>query len=156
MYEKVAGVAAYRQRRLDLAEQVVATRCSENYFLRERIQSLDKQARFTFSCLYSAYQYRNKFVHQGLPFPQTVTHTTELAEDSGINYLNPAEVISLRKRLSPGGGVQAEDLFDIHSVVADTEEAAEFRDLYFKLLPTWHFLKRVAREAILIEFKKIG
>jgi hypothetical protein len=155
VYEKVAGVAAYQQRRLDLAEQVATTRCSENHVLRERIQSLEKQARLTFSCLYSAYQYRNKFVHLGLPFPNTVTLTVNSAEDSGMNYLNPVEGISFIKRQS-SGGVKTGDLFDIHSVVADVEEAARFRDLYFKLLPTWHFLKRVAREAILIEFKRIA
>lgn len=155
VYEKVARIAAYQQRRLDLAEHVVSARSSEDHVLRERVQSLEKQARLTFSCLYSAYQYRNKFVHLGLPFLDIVAQTINSAEDSGMNYLNPAEGISFIKRQS-SGGVKTEDLFDIHSVVADAEEAARFRDLYFKLLPTWHFLKRIAREAILSEFKKIA
>jgi hypothetical protein len=155
VYEKVAGIAAYQQRRLDLAEQVMSTRSNENHLLQQRMRSLDKQARLMFSCLYSAYLYRNKFVHSGLPFPYTVTLSINSADDSGMNYVNPAEGISFIKRQS-SGGVTTKDLFDMHSVVPDVEEAARFRDQYFKLLPTWHFLKRIAREAILSEFKKIA
>lgn len=154
VYEKAAGVAAY-QRRLDVAEHVCTLRCrGTRVALRERMESLEKHARLTFSCLYSAYQYRNKFVHRGLPFPHTVTQTFDRTEDSGVNYLNPVEGISFRKRHS-SEGVQPEDLFDIHTVVEDAQESAEFKDKYFKLLPTWHFLNRLAREAILSEFKKI-
>jgi hypothetical protein len=154
IYERVAAVAAY-QNRLDAAEQVFIRRFGKvSPPLVARAQSLDKNAQLTFSCLYSAYQYRNKFVHHGLPFPQTVTQTFDAAEDSGMNYLNPALGISFWKRRSQQG-VQPGDLFDFHAVVEDAGEAAEFKDRYFKLLPTWHFLKRLAREAILSEFKKI-
>jgi len=152
IYEKVAGIAAY-QRRLDAAEQVFA-RCSSKIAtgLVARMQSLGKHDRLTFSCLYSAYKYRNKFVHYGLPFPQTVTQHVD-PQDSGMNYLNPVEGISFQKRHSPQG-VQPGDLLDFHAVVENAQEAAEFKDRYFKLLPTWHFLKRMAREAIRSEFKK--
>lgn len=154
IYEKVAGVAAY-QRRVDIAEQVFARRSNKIVTgLVTRMQSLGKCDRLTFSCLYSAYQYRNKFVHYGLPFPQTVTQMIDRIEDSGVNYLNPALGISFLKRLSPHG-VQPGDVFDFHAVVENAQQVTEFKDNYFQLLPTWHFLKRITREAILGELKKI-
>jgi len=86
-----------------VAEQVFTRRSNEFCPVkRERMQSLEKQVRLTLSCLYSAYKYRNKFVHQGLPFPQTVTQIFDRNEDSGMNYLNPVEGISFEKRYSPG------------------------------------------------------
>ena len=118
------------------------------------MQSLEKQARLTFSCLYSAYQYRNKFVHLGLPFPKPSPKQStprrlrdELPKPRGRDLL-------YQRGSLPAAAFRPEDLFDFHSVVADARRQPEFKDLYFKLLPTWHFLKRIAREAILSEFKK--
>jgi hypothetical protein len=90
-----------------------------------------------------------------LPFPDTVTHTFDPAEDSGMNYLNPVEEISFAKRRSTHG-VQAEDLFDIHTVVANRTKPRNSRTAISSFCPPGTFLKRVAREAIFSEFKKMG
>ena len=161
IYAKVAGVAAFRERRLDAAEQVFTKRLECLHRRKkarapvERMQALTKHARLTFSCLYSAYQYRNKFVNYGLPFPYTLTLVFDPKEDIGTNYLSPVEGISFRTKLSPQG-VQPGDVFDFHAVVEDAGEAAEFKNSFFKLLPTWHFLSRLGRKAILNELERIS
>lgn len=161
VYEKVAGIAAFRERRLDVAEQVFSKRLEclhrrkKASALVDRLQVLTNPARLIFSCLYSAYQYRNKFVHYGLPFPYTLTLVFDPEEDTGTNYLNPVEGISFRTKISPRG-VQPGDVFDFHEGVEDAGKAAEFKNSFFRLLPTWHFLSRLARKAIVNELERIS
>lgn len=107
----------------------------------------DVAGKVIFACFYSAYQYRNKFVHIGFPFPDTVKDSIGLEDDSGTAYLNPALGVSWTKIYRPDG-LQEGDLIDIHQVVSG-EEAEKFKDIYFQLLPTWYFMKRLTREALL-------
>lgn len=160
VYEKVAGIAAFRDRRLDIAEQVftkrleyLSSRKQKKTFA--RMQVLVGPERLTFSCLYSAYQYRNKFVHYGLPFPYTLTIIFDPKEDIGTNYLSPVEGLSFRTKRSPQD-IHEDDVFDFHAVVDDTEEEAAFKNSFFKLLPTWQFLSRLARKAIANELERIS
>jgi hypothetical protein len=112
--------------------------------------SLSKSGKVAFSCFYSAYQYRNKFVHQGLPFPNSVKDAWGLEVDSGTAYLYPTEGISLMKIIRPSG-IQSGDLIDIHDVIGNKTEAAEFQNEYFKLLPTWHYMKTIVRKLLIDE-----
>lgn len=154
IYEKLDGVPTYRKR-LDAAKRVFA-KCRHNTpAMSKRRDLLGEHGQLMFSCLYSAYQYRNKFVHVGLPFPETVTETFDRVQDSGMNYLNPIEGLYFATKLSVRG-IPHDGLFDFHAVVEDAQEAAEFRDSFFQLLPTWHFLKEIAREAILSAFDEIA
>lgn len=110
--------------------------------------TLDKASKIVFSCFYSAYQYRNKFVHQGIPFPFTVKESLGLEVDSGTAYLNPAEGISLTKIIRPNG-LQARDSIDIHDIISDKKEIIRFQEKYFILLPTWHYMKIVVRNLLI-------
>jgi hypothetical protein len=68
--------------------------------------------------------------------------------DSGVNYLSPIEGMAHIKNHTPqgDGGI---DTIDFHAVVGDKEEVLDFKDKYFKLIPTWHFLKQLTREALM-------
>jgi len=152
VYEKVAAISGYDTRlqiAIEVLDRIQRSPSGRTYL--ERLSSLDKYGQLTFSCFYSAYRYRSKFVHVGFPFPDTTKDQFAQAEDSGLNYLSPVLGMSHTKRYSPGG-LQPGDLLDIHLAVGE-KEMAEFKDEYFKLLPTWHFAKRVARAAILRQRK---
>jgi hypothetical protein len=47
----------------------------------------------------------------------------------------------------PVTGLQDGDLIDIHEVVGAEDQ--DFKETYFVLLPSWHFLKRLTKEALL-------
>ncbi|MGO9603524.1 MAG: hypothetical protein ACLQAT_09030 [Candidatus Binataceae bacterium] len=141
---QVSGLAP----RLQLAEEVFAARRrSTEAKIAEKMEKLDEHARLTFACFYSAYRYRNKFVHQGFPFPDTVKERWD--PNSGMAYLNPVLGILRTLRYSPIGMSSEADWIDIHEVIGDAEEVAEFRDRLFKLIPTWNFVKCMARESLL-------
>jgi hypothetical protein len=112
----------------------------------DKMSKLDEAGHLVFACMFSAYKYRNKFVHKGFPFPDTVVRTYGDLE-SGLAYLNPSVGISWSKFNRPTTEFKDGDLIDVHEIVGD--ESKVFKDTYFLLLPTWHFLKRIAREAIL-------
>ncbi len=120
----------------------------------DKMVKLDIAGKVIFACFYSAYQYRNKFVHLGFPFPDTVKDSIGLGDDSGTAYLNPALGISWTKIHRPDG-LQEGDLIDIHQVVSE-EEFKKFKDIYFQLLPTWYFMKRFTREALLNHVEELG
>ena len=156
IYDKVSAVSTYAER-LNVAETIFNKSLQAAQKTKPRLisqmQSLDDPGHFVYACVYSAYQYRNRFVHHGLPFPDTVKTSIGL-EDSGTAYLHPALGTSVLKRYSPKG-VAAGDLMDIHDVIPDPKEASEFKESYFQLIPTWHFLKRVVREALLDEVQHL-
>ena len=114
---------------------------------------LNQADKFVFSCFYSAYQYRNKFVHKGFPFPSIVKDSWGIEDDSGMAYISPTFGQSLSRFHRPETGLQDGDLLDIHAIVGT--EAEDFKDTYFLLVPTWHYLKKIAREAILVKFNSL-
>jgi hypothetical protein len=112
------------------------------------MEKFDDPAKVIFSCFYSAYQYRNKFVHIGFPFPDTVKESWGLEDGSGTAYFHPALGISWSKVYRPKVGLQEGDSIDVHEIVG-AEFADDFKNKYFKLLPSWYFLKTLTREALL-------
>lgn len=117
------------------------------------MNGLDIYGKTTFSCFYGAYQYRSKFVHQGFPFPDIVKQSLGLETDSGTAYLHPALGNSHIKIFRPEG-LQDGDIIDMHNVItdSDTDEIKRFQDnTYFQLMPTWHYLKRMVRAALIKE-----
>ena len=157
IYNKVSAIASY-QSRLQTAQdlfndllqnaQLQAKKNSQRWTCVAPMVAFDQYAQFIFSCFYSAYQYRNKFVHVGIPFPGTVKDAYDLEHDSGMAYLNPAEALTFLKMHRPDG-LEVDDYVDMHAVLSDAQEVSDFKDKYFKLIPTWHFLKCVSRAALL-------
>jgi hypothetical protein len=120
------------------------------------MQKLDDAGRLVFACCYSAYKYRNEFVHHGFPFPDTVKESFGFDSNSGMAFLNPALALLYARRLSPIGSRRSDaDYIDIHQLVGNLAEVSEFRDKLFKLIPTWHFIKSIAREALLNHIKAL-
>lgn len=151
VFERINAVDGYKER-VDTALELFDT-CLDNsnnnkMDCHSDMASLDSSGKLIFSCFYSAYQYRNQFVHAGFPFPDIVKDVHGLEKDSGMAYLNPALGISWHK-INRSDGLQEGDLIDIHEVAS--REVENFKKKYFILLPTWYFLKRFAREALLKE-----
>jgi hypothetical protein len=152
VYTKLQAVEAFKNRipkAMALFTRSLANRDSARY--RADMTGLDDAGKVVFACLFSAYMYRNKFTHQGFPFPDTVKEAilgSTGAPEGGMAYLHPSEGIFWSRFHRPGG-LQPGDLIDIHEVVG--VEAQDFKDTYFLLLPSWHFLKKLAREALLKE-----
>lgn len=153
IYTKAKAVGGFENRikkALELFEARLADPESKKRGARTKMETLDEAGKFIFACFYSAYLYRNKFVHQGFPFPDTVKDAIMEAHDrpeNGLTYLNPALGISWSRFHRPTTGLEDNDLIDIHEVVG--EEAEDFKSTYFLLLPSWYFLKRFTKEAIL-------
>lgn len=154
IYNKVIAIEAYKKRvqvANDLISNLVKDLKNKKDGAKDKIkklEDLDDKGKFIFSCFYSAYQYRNKFVHNGFPFPDTVKDSIGLKAGSGTAYLHPAGKIFWKKIHRPEG-LEDGDLIDIHEIVPRASEAKKFKDKYFQLLPTWHFLKCLTREALL-------
>jgi hypothetical protein len=146
--------------RLSLAEEVFneclsaaqSSRSADLQACATLMQTLDASGKIIFSCFYSAYQYRSMFVHQGLPFPESVKDHYGLERDSIFAYLSLSLGSSYPKYIRKDG-LQNGDLIDFHDVIDDTEaEVLKFKEKYYLLIPTWHFLKRFTRAALLKEF----
>ncbi|KKW21616.1 MAG: hypothetical protein A2W52_02125 [Candidatus Taylorbacteria bacterium RIFCSPHIGHO2_02_49_25] len=151
IYSKIQAIKSYDSRikiAADLFDVCVAEADKKKWSCSEQMEKFDDSGKVVFSCFYSAYQYRNKFVHLGFPFPDIVKDAHGLKEGSGTAYLNPALGISWQKIHRPEG-LKDGDLIDIHQIVQDENEAQEFKEKYFQLLPTWHFLKCYVREALI-------
>jgi hypothetical protein len=159
IYGKLQGVVGLNdriQKALSLFQMHLTEAQTKNYPLATPMLALDDASKVIYACLFSAYMYRNEFVHQGIPFPDTVKEAvmeTPEAPEGGMAYLNPALGIMWSKIHRPDGS-QDGDLIDIHEVVG--EKAQDFKDTYFTLLPSWHFVKRLAREAILNKVSRLG
>ncbi|MFA6593888.1 MAG: hypothetical protein WCT16_01395 [Candidatus Buchananbacteria bacterium] len=149
IYNKVNIIEGYKDR-IDYAADLFKNLMEKKNIERSckaEMGKLNDKGKFIFSCFYVAYQYRNKFVHLGFPFPDTVKNSYGLKDGSGTAFLNPALGIYWRKVYRPNG-IEDGDLIDIHQFMPDEEEAQKFKDEYFKLLPTWHFVKQLTREAL--------
>lgn len=153
IHKKLSTVEAYRSR-IKIAENVfdecLLKAQSGKFNCTAKMASLDQAGKIVFSCFFSAYQYRNKFVHQGLPFPDIVKESLGLENDAGTAYLHPAVGSSLVKIFRPTG-FQDGDSIDIHNIVFDSDEAENFKKKYFVLIPTWYFLKQMTRAMIIKE-----
>ncbi len=127
----------------------IAAKNPQKFACLSDMKSLDTYGKFIFSCLYSAYEYRSKFVHQGFPFP---TSTALSPED----YLSVSWGISHIKTFRPGGS-RDEDSIDIHEVLSEyrSGEIEKFKNTYFLLLPTWFFIKEIARAALMDKISKL-
>ena len=150
VYEKLQGISGYKDRlekALTLFDTTLALAKKDKAACVGGMSSIDEAGRVMFACFYSAYQYRNKFVHKGIPFPDTVKEMVGGDTSSGLAYLNPALAISWSKFHRPTTGIGSDDLIDIHEIVGD--EAQTFKETYFLLLPSWYFMKQFAREAVL-------
>lgn len=147
--DKMAAVGALAPRiakATTLFDACMATAKRKKWACRDSMSSLDDAGRVVFACFYSAYQYRNTFVHRGFPFPGTPAESTGQGE-SGSAYVSGTVGISWMKTHRPGG-LTPDDLIDIHAVLGPGD-ADRFRNDYFLLLPTWFFMKRLTRQALL-------
>jgi len=106
--------------------------------------------KFFYIVLYVLYQYRNKFVHDGFPFPGKIKyqHTGDL---DTINYFDISVGESHITGYNPYQG------FDIHMGLNQSfekEKGREFKRFYL-LLPKWYFLNQIVREVIFCHLKKL-
>lgn len=150
IYKKLNAIEGYKSRieiAIGIFDSCFKKATEKNWSCKSMMEKIDIAGKVVFGCFFSAYQYRNKFVHNGFPFPNTVKDAWGLEEDSGTAYLSPGLGISW-SRMNRQDGLKDGDLIDIHEVVAE-DEVADFRDKYFQLLPTWHFLKVITRSAFL-------
>jgi hypothetical protein len=148
--DKLKAVKTYKNRlivAIDLFNDCLKKAKDKKWSCYKDMEKFDDSSKVIFSCFYSAYQYRNKFVHNGFPFPVTVKESWGLEDGSGTAYLNPALGISWSKNNRPNG-LEKGDSIDVHEIVG-AEMAEDFKNKYFQLLPTWHFLKSLTREALL-------
>lgn len=151
IHGKILAIEGYADR-IKISEQIytewLAKANAQKWSCKDKMAAFSGPDRFVFSCFLSAYQYRNMFVHNGMPFPWTVIDTWGLGNDSGTAYLHPALGTSFSKVFRPTG-YQEGDSLDIHCIVPDPKEEKAFKDQYFLLLPTWHFLKTVTRSTLI-------
>ena len=149
IFDKLKAVASYSDR-LKKAEDLFNISLKEakdkSFSCYKDMSSLDEAGRMVFACFYSAYMYRNEFTHQGFPFPDSVKDAHGIETDAGTSYISPVLGISRSRFNRPNSELQKDDLIDIHEIVG---EAKDFKDTYFLLIPTWHFLKCLTRQAIL-------
>jgi hypothetical protein len=152
VYKKVSAVNGFAER-LSIAESLFKE-CSD---LAERdrwgctnaLKGFLEHQRFMFACLFAAYEYRNKFIHQGFPIPEQAKESWGVEDGLGTAYLHPSLSTGFMK-VYRSGGMNDEDYVDIHAVFADDEEAEKaFKERYYPLLPTWHFLKTVTRHVLI-------
>lgn len=151
VYEKIAAIEGYKDRikaaeeTFDKSLEAAAKEKLED--TKNAMLSLNVQDKLIFACFYSAYQYRNKFIHWGLPFPFTVGENWSSEDDNGTNYLHPSLGISFNKMFRPEGW-QKSDAIDFHSILRTEDDQNDFKNRHFLLLPTWHFLKLMTRVAL--------
>lgn len=150
VYEKLIKLASYKNRlakAMTLFDSLLVHAEKEGWDCYNDMSNLDDAGRIVFSCFYSAYQYRNQFVHKGFPFPSVVKDNWGIEEGSGTAYISPVVGMSLSRFNRPKTGFQKSDVIDIHEIVGN--KAQDFKDTYFLLIPTWYFLKELTKEAIL-------
>ncbi len=122
--------------------------------LRPVMNSLSRYGKFVFVCFYSAYQYRSKFVHQGFPFPRIVLESFE--QEQGTSYLSSSFGEAHMKIFRPDG-LQDGDTVDIHKAInlRRGETLQDYKN-FFLLVPSWHWLKRLTRAALIREVEKLS
>jgi len=146
LYDKLKALAVYSER-MEKASEVFTLVFSEavknKWSCHKTMSSFNDADKFVFSCFYSAYQYRNKFVHKGFPFPSVVKESYGVEEDSAIAYISPTLGMSWSRFNRPTTGLKEGDSMDIHEIVGN--DAETFKKTYFLLVPTWYFLKEITR-----------
>lgn len=150
IYEKLKATETYKERldkAIALFDSCLANAKKERWACEKEMSSFGEAEKVVFSCFFSAYQYRSKFVHKGIPFPRVVQDGYGIEEDSVTAYISPALGMSFARFNRPKTGWQEGDEIDIHEIIGD--EAPKFKDIYFYLIPTWYFLKKLAKKAIL-------
>jgi hypothetical protein len=148
IYEKIKAV--YKDRikiATDLFNECLLEAQKNKFNYVQEMSKFNEADKLVYSCFYSAYQYRNKFVHIGFPFPDVVKNAMGVEKDLGTAYLDLSLGISWIKVYRPIEGLKDGDSIDIHEIVG--KEAKDFKEKYFLLLPTWYFMKRIVRESIL-------
>lgn len=151
VFSKISAIEGYVDRisvALELFANLLEVARTKKFECYAEMLSLDEAGQFMFSCFYSAYQYRNEFVHHGVPFPSSVKDTIDIQADSGLAYLS-FSLGSFWVTMNRHDGLKDGDLIDVHEIVSDPLEAEAFQKSYFLLLPTWYFLKRMAREMLM-------
>ncbi|MCK9352147.1 MAG: hypothetical protein M0P76_05160 [Candidatus Pacebacteria bacterium] len=120
---------------------------------KEKLENMTEEGKFVFSCLYSAYQYRNVWIHRGFPFPIPMTYTDDYFSLSmGQSFA----------RFIRDTGYEKKDLIDIHETIPKAipkgkrghEHEVEMWGKMYLLLPTWYFMKEIVRVAIIKELNK--
>jgi hypothetical protein len=147
--DKIIAVAAYGEK-IEKASDLYATaekKARDKAMpCHKQLAALDPAGQLIFACFFSAYQYRSKFVHIGFPFPPTVKTAFGIEDDAGTAYLDPSLGFNWVTIMRPDVPKDS-DLVDLHEVI-EPKVLKTFRDTYFHLLPTWHFMKIFAREAL--------
>lgn len=161
IYEKITDMEVMRSK-LQLAATLFS-RWSAAYRYNSRrdrrdlgpiMSNLSRYGQLVFVCFYSAYQYRSKFVHQGFPFPRVVIES--FGQDNGTNYISSSFGEAHVKIFRPDG-LQDGDTIDIHRAIAlQRGETYQDYEEYFQLIPSWHWLKRLTRAAIIKEANKLS
>ena len=150
VYDKLHALAVYADRFTkaeELFRQGLAHAQKEKKPYAATMSGFNHADRLIFSCFYSAYQYRNKFVHKGIPFPDVVKDSWGVQDDAATAYISPSLGQSWSRFNRPQMGLQEGDLIDVHTIVG--AEAEVFKETYFLLVPTWHFMRKMTKEAVL-------
>jgi len=155
VHARLKSVDAYKER-IDKAKSLFAVESTKQDLKPHTatLSGFNEAAKVVFASMLSAYRYRNKFMHIGFPFPSTVTETVGTADDSGMTYLHPSTGLKWPRYLRHEG-LEINDLIDMHEQIEPTQMQA-FQETYFHLLPTWHFLKTYAREALFKNVEALG
>ena len=156
VYEKLKVMEVYKERLVKgatLFDSSLAKANKEGWGCAKDMSSFDEAGKLVFSCFFSAYQYRSKFVHQGFPFPSVVKDGYGIEDDSGTAYISPVLGMSFTRFNRPKTGWQEGDEIDIHDIIG--AEGSKFKDTYFFLIPTWYFLKKLAKKAILNKIESL-
>ena len=143
VFDKLTAMPVYADRLAKaqkLFNDCLAIATSKRWICETVMSSFNDADKFVFACFYSAYQYRNKFVHKEFPFPSVVRDAWGIEEDSGTAYISPTLGQSWCRFNRPTTGLQEGDLIDVHAIVGS--ESQDFQDTYFLLIPTWHWTHR--------------
>lgn len=155
-YAQILNVELYKNEHVPLAKKMFekikksSLEKSGDRSLSKKYYELDKFKVF-FMSLYALYQYRNKFVHCGFPFPHKISGVYDESA-SGLNYF--------------GASFGEHDI--INTEVAPIETIDKNRALkkyhrkkyipfnkFYLLLPKRYFLNQIAREVLYYRFKNL-
>lgn len=93
-----------------------------------------------YTALYSAYEHRNKFIHDGLEFPNKIKNIETAKERSWMNYFYVT--------------FPSDDEYRIVNKKLEKRRKPNYKKLYL-LLPKWHLLNIITREVIKYHLKKL-
>ncbi len=119
----------------------------------DTMNNFKAEDKLMFSLFFSLYQYRNQNVHKGFPFPDIIKDSFKTECNKDVPYISFASGQSWARYNRPNENMKEEDFIDIHESLKSIKNV--FKDQYFILLPTWYFLKKIARQAILNQLNKL-